>query len=159
MELQKRQKAKKLGRYLISHPRLVYNYSYQNLPKEVRAVADSDWAGDKVSRKSTSGGIAFRGKHCIKSWSSNQTIIALSSAEAELYALLKGACVKSCTICSSFGDTGFFPSLPAVHTFPYLFVVRRNYSKHRQCPHTAQDDHASTICIYYMIALAVSTPP
>ena len=28
---------------------------------------------------------------CIKSWSSNRTIIALSSAEAELYALLKGA--------------------------------------------------------------------
>ena len=32
-----------------------------------------------------------RGAHAIKSWSSNQTIIALSSAEAELYALLKGA--------------------------------------------------------------------
>ena len=33
----------------------------------------------------------FRGAHAIKSWSTNQTIIALSSAEAELYALLKGA--------------------------------------------------------------------
>ena len=33
----------------------------------------------------------FRGDHAIKSWSSNQTVIALSSAEAELYALLKGA--------------------------------------------------------------------
>ena len=31
------------------------------------------------------------GEHAIKSWSSNQTVIALSSAEAELYALLKGA--------------------------------------------------------------------
>ena len=33
----------------------------------------------------------FIGAHCIKSWSSNQSVIALSSAEAELYALLKGA--------------------------------------------------------------------
>ena len=33
----------------------------------------------------------FVGEHAIKSWSSNRTIIALSSAEAELYALLKGA--------------------------------------------------------------------
>ena len=33
----------------------------------------------------------FVGAHAIKSWSSNQSVIALSSAEAELYALLKGA--------------------------------------------------------------------
>ena len=31
------------------------------------------------------------GAHCLKTWSSTQTTIALSSAEAELYALTKGA--------------------------------------------------------------------
>ena len=31
------------------------------------------------------------GPHAFKSWSTDQTIIALSSAEAELYSLLKGA--------------------------------------------------------------------
>ena len=31
------------------------------------------------------------GQHLIKSWSSTQQVIALSSAEAELYAILKGA--------------------------------------------------------------------
>ena len=31
------------------------------------------------------------GKHCLKSWSSTQATVALSSAEAELYALTKGA--------------------------------------------------------------------
>ena len=64
---------------------------WQDAPYSLDGYTDSDWAGDKTTRKSTSGGIAFLGGHCIKSWSSNQTIIALSSAEAELYALLKGA--------------------------------------------------------------------
>ena len=52
---------------------------------------DSDWAGDNTNRKSTSGGIAFMGAHCLKSWSTNQTIVALSSGEAELYAINKVA--------------------------------------------------------------------
>ena len=52
---------------------------------------DSDWAGDKRTRKSTSGGIVRIGSHFIKSWSKNQSVIALSSAEAELYAIIKTA--------------------------------------------------------------------
>ena len=31
------------------------------------------------------------GQHCLKSWSSTQATVALSSADAELYALTKGA--------------------------------------------------------------------
>ena len=31
------------------------------------------------------------GAHCIKAWASTQTTIALSSGEAELYAMVKGA--------------------------------------------------------------------
>ena len=31
------------------------------------------------------------GSHCVKTWSSAQAAVALSSAEAELYALTKGA--------------------------------------------------------------------
>ena len=42
------------------------------------------------TRRSTSGGIAFLGSHCINAWSSTQTIVALSSAEAELTGLSKG---------------------------------------------------------------------
>ena len=33
----------------------------------------------------------FRGTHLLKSWSTNQQIVALSSGEAELYAQVKGA--------------------------------------------------------------------
>jgi hypothetical protein len=41
-------------------------------------------------RKSTSGGAWFLGNHCIKTWSSTQGAFALSSAEAELYAMIEG---------------------------------------------------------------------
>ena len=35
--------------------------------------------------------MTFRGQHLLKSWSSNQQIVALSCGEADLYALTKGA--------------------------------------------------------------------
>ena len=75
---------KRLARFLVGAPRLVQHFAWQGKGQDVCTYTDSDWAGDKVSRKSTSGGIMFIGEHVIKSWSSNQTIIALSSAEAEL---------------------------------------------------------------------------
>ena len=51
---------------------------------------DSDWAGDNISRKSTSGGAVWIGKQMIKSWSTAQHAIAMSSGEANLYAMVKG---------------------------------------------------------------------
>ena len=82
---------KRIGRYLKGNPRLVQMFRWQGATTALHTYIDNDWAGDKLTRKSTSGGIAFLGSHCLKSWSTNQTVIALSSAEAELYALLKGA--------------------------------------------------------------------
>lgn len=41
--------------------------------------------------KSTTGGLIKTGNHIIKSWSTTQTVIALSSGEAEYYALVKAA--------------------------------------------------------------------
>ena len=42
-----------------------------------------------MDRRSTSGGCFMLGKHCIKTWSATQHAIALSSAEAELYAMVE----------------------------------------------------------------------
>ena len=46
------------------------------------------------------------GNHLIKSWSSNQSIIALSSGEAELYAITKAACqtIGLMALARDFGD-------------------------------------------------------
>ena len=56
---------------------------------EVNMFADSDWGGRRDSRKSTSGGLAMIGKHCVKTWSSTQGAYALSSAEPDLYAMIE----------------------------------------------------------------------
>ena len=37
------------------------------------------------------GGVAMMGWHSIKTWSTTQTVVAMSSGEAELYSLTKGA--------------------------------------------------------------------
>ena len=82
---------KRIGRYLVKHPRCVLHFAWQYLPSEVVGFAGSDWAGEKPGRKSTSGGVLMHGGHTLKSWSSAQHCIAMSSGEAELYALTNAA--------------------------------------------------------------------
>ena len=83
-------KLKRLGRYLVGKPRMILKYRYQK-PCDIMAYADSDWAGCVRTRRSTSAGLIMLGDHFIKSWSSTQQLVALSSAEAEYYALVKVA--------------------------------------------------------------------
>ena len=66
-------------------------YKWCEEHESVTGYADSDWAGDKVEAKSTSGGVLEWGGHVMETWSTIQNTIALSSGEAELYALTKAA--------------------------------------------------------------------
>ena len=86
-------KLKKLGRYLRGSPRLLIKYGYQGAQDYITIYADSDYAGCRRTRRSTGGGCAMVGGHCVKTWSTTQSIVALSSGEAEYYALVKAACV------------------------------------------------------------------
>ena len=52
-------------------------------PEFLTAMSDANWAGDRQTRKSTSGGVVMFGQHYIKSWSKTQSLIALSSAESD----------------------------------------------------------------------------
>ena len=96
---------KRVGRYLKGASRLVQEFEWQEMPRIVSAYSDSDWAGDKETRQSTSGGLLMMGSHLIKSWSSTQKVIALSSGEAELYAMIKGA-TQATGLMSMLGDWG-----------------------------------------------------
>ena len=82
---------KRVGRYLLGAPRAVQEFAWQELQCKFDTYVDSDWAGCKSSCRSTSGGVAKIGCHAIRSWSTTQATVAMSSAEAELYALTKGA--------------------------------------------------------------------
>ena len=81
---------KRVGRYLISRPRAACIYKWQKTSKNIWVCTDSDWAGDKQTRKSTTGGCMWHGRHLLKVWAKTQHAISLSSAEAELYAAVHG---------------------------------------------------------------------
>ena len=53
--------------------------------------ADWDWAADSESRKSVDSVHEFMGKHLIEASSCTQQLIALSSGESELYAMVRGS--------------------------------------------------------------------
>ena len=82
--------AKRLGRYLLAHKRLVWTYPWQRA-EGIDVYSDTDWSGCPRTRKSTSGGCVMIGKHCIRTWSSTQPSVTLSSGEAEFYGLVKAA--------------------------------------------------------------------
>jgi hypothetical protein len=88
-------KLKRLARYLVEYPKLVWTCgkaSDEEL-ETLHVYSDSDWAGCVRSRKSTSGGAAVLGGMALKSWSSTQPTTALSVGEAEYTALVKAATV------------------------------------------------------------------
>ena len=83
---------KKVARYLRYRPRLVLNFDYHPGGEGLMGYSDSDYAGCVATRKSTSGGCIMAGRALLKSWSKQQKVVALSSAEAETYALVATAC-------------------------------------------------------------------
>ena len=78
-----------MARYLRGRPRVVQRYRWQEAQEKVVGYSDSDWAGCRRTARSTSGGVLMLGSHLVKSWSSTQKSIALSSGVAELIALVK----------------------------------------------------------------------
>lgn len=60
------------------------------MSEEILVFADSDFAGGE-DRKSTTGGVIFYHGMLVACWSRTQTVVALSTAEAELIALSTAA--------------------------------------------------------------------
>ena len=87
------QALKRLGRYLIDKVRVVTKYKYQETANILTLWVDTDYAGCTKTRKSTSGGVVLLGSHHLKGWSVTQSVVALSSGEAEYYGIVQGASV------------------------------------------------------------------
>ena len=102
---------KKVARYLISVPTVLYRYrpSRAKVALKVVAYSDSDWAGCRSTRRSVSGGILTVGGGLIKAWSNRQASVALSSAEAEFYAATKTT-AEAIGIKSLMEDLGWSPA-------------------------------------------------
>ena len=59
-------------------------------PQSVSVCTDSDWVGQSTTCKSTSGEVVKWGRAALAAWSRTQQSVRLSSAEAELCALMTG---------------------------------------------------------------------
>ena len=69
--------------------RAVVEYNWQGPQEWLRGYSDSDWVGCIRTGRSTSGGAVLLGTHWIRSWSTTQKVVALSSGEAELIVVVK----------------------------------------------------------------------
>ena len=84
------ERVKRIGRCLVGKPRARCWFRWQQRG-ELEAHPDADWGGDKATRRSVSVWVIMRGGHCLKVWTKKQQVVALSSAESELYAADKTA--------------------------------------------------------------------
>ena len=107
---------KRVARYLAGKPRLVYDYKWGSATDEdaIDIYVDTDFAGCKESRRSTSGGVCLYHGSNVKHWSKTQTTIALSSGEAELHGIGAGI-AQGLGLQSIARDLGFHVSI-RVHT-------------------------------------------
>ena len=85
-------KVRKLGRYLRKHPRQVLWFAWQEVQSILQVYVDTDYAGCPRTRRPTNGGLVMHGSHLLKTWATTQTVVALSSGEAEYYGVVKGMC-------------------------------------------------------------------
>ena len=85
-------KMKKLARYLCTCTEAVWQFPWQSDSEaNLMTYTDSDWAGCLKTRRSTSGGAMVLGRHCLRTWSTTQPVVAMSAAEAEYYSMVEGA--------------------------------------------------------------------
>ena len=87
---------KEIGRRMTwnlkAHPRMIVEFKYQLVPQHVTTRVDTEYAGCKRTRRSTNGGMVMLGDHLVKNWATTQTVVAISSGEAEYCVMTKGAC-------------------------------------------------------------------
>ena len=76
---------------MVGKPRLLWHFKFQTPSARMDTYVDTDFAGCTRTRRSTSGGVIFRGGHLLKHWSKTQSTISLSSAESELTGICAGA--------------------------------------------------------------------
>ena len=81
---------KRAARYLLGKPKAALIYRRQKHVDKITVFVVSDFAGDPVTRKNTTGFVAQIGNHTVKAGSKLQSLTALSVGEAEFYAVVKG---------------------------------------------------------------------
>ena len=71
------QELNRLGGYVVKNRRCALTYARQTSEATLQVHVDSDWVGDLLGRKSTTGVIFRRGKHLSRHMSCLQRLVAL----------------------------------------------------------------------------------
>ena len=82
---------KRAARYLVGKPKAALRFRKLDHAEKITVFVDGDFAGDPVSRKSTTGLVARIGNHSVKSVSTLQSLTDLSVGEAEFHAAVEGS--------------------------------------------------------------------
>jgi hypothetical protein len=82
---------KRIGRYVLGARGLVWVFNHQDMPGTVDTYCDANFAAEETAMRSTTCLMDFFGSHLIDSSSTTQSVVALSTGEAEFYGLVKGA--------------------------------------------------------------------
>ena len=99
------EKVVRLERYLKNKPRVRLWYKFQETPCQFETYSDTAWAGCRRTRPSTTGGYTVAGSHPINMWCKTQALVALGSAEAELYGFVR-ASAETLGLISMYKDFG-----------------------------------------------------
>jgi hypothetical protein len=106
----------RLVRYLLGQGEIMWIFDFQEGPVDVIVLADSDHATDTRSRKSITSVHVFHGRHLIDADGGFQQVIAISSGEAEFYAIGRGA-ANGILLVNILKECGCEPKSPQARIF------------------------------------------
>jgi hypothetical protein len=125
---------KRILRYLVSTPCFGIWYP-KGSTFDLIGYSDSDYAGCKVDRKSTSGTCQFLGRSLVSSSSKKQTSVSLSTAEAE-YVVAGQCCAQLLWMRQTLWDFGYnLSNVPLLCDNESAIRMAKNPVKHSRTKH------------------------
>ena len=79
----------RVARCVLQHPVETWLFNYQANPKTLYVCTDTDWAADELTRKSVSSTVERYGSHMLGCSVAKQSLVALSSGEAEFCSIVR----------------------------------------------------------------------
>ena len=79
----------RVARYILQHSGETWLFNYQADPKTLHVYTDTDWAADELTRKSVSCTVERYGRHMLDCSVAKQSLVALSSGEAEFCGIVR----------------------------------------------------------------------
>ena len=92
-----RLQAVSVARSVLQHPCETWLFNYEADPKTLHVYTDTDWAADELTRKSVSCTVERYGSHMLDCSVEKQWLVALSSEEAEFYAVVRAVATSKQT--------------------------------------------------------------